>query len=398
MPLALLGGPPTRTRPFAPWPSVNTATRKALIAAHDSGMWWQNGDSTAEELEVWLEAEFGRRVIAVSSGTAALELALASLGIGHGDEVLVPACTFVSSAAAVSARGALPIPVDIDPATFTLDTGIAEAAITSRTRAIIPVHLAGHPADLTAITALARRHHLAVIEDAAQAVAASWDGTRVGTATDATVLSFQAAKLLPGGDGGALLLRDEQTARRAERLANCGRPRGSSAYDHELLGTNARISVFTAALVLAHTRTYEHMWRARDGQWHALAQALVDRGHGGLLTQPHPKATRHDHYAVLLRLPVSLTERGVRASTVAAALTAEGIPARTLFPPWQSTPAYRDEPQVSVVPTSRAFEAAATTVTLPHQLLLDPYFPAQTASALSKIIVAVDDLIAWQQI
>ncbi|WP_162793931.1 aminotransferase class I/II-fold pyridoxal phosphate-dependent enzyme [Streptomyces paludis] len=398
MPLALLDGPPTRTRPFAPWPSVNTATRKALVAAHDSGTWWQNGNSAAEELEAWLEAEFERRAIAVSSGTAALGLALAALGIGRGDEVLVPACTFVSSAAAVSARGAVPIPVDITSDTLTLDAGIAETAVTSRTRAIVPVHLAGHPADLTAITALARRHHLAIIEDAAQTVAASWAGTRVGTATDATILSFQAAKLLPGGDGGALLLRDEQTARRAERLANCGRPRGSSAYDHELLGSNARISVFAAALVLAHTRTYEHMWRAREGQWHALAEALVGQGHGGLLAEPHPEATRHDHYAVLVRLPASLTERGVRASTLAAALAAEGIPSRTLFPPWQATPAYRDDPQVNAVPTPRAVEVAATTVALPHQLLLDPYFPTQTAAALTKIIAAGDDLIAWQQV
>jgi 3-amino-5-hydroxybenzoate synthase len=394
--LALLGGPPVRDRPFPGWPHRTAATRSALLQVHDQGPWWQDSHSAGEALEAWLAAEFGRHAIAVSSGTAALEVALRALGIGAGDEVVMPAITFVSTASAVSAVGAVPVPADVDPVTLTLDPAQAEAAVTVRTRAIIPVHLAGHPADLPAMAVMARRHGLAIVEDSAQAVTASWDGIRVATSTDAAILSFQQAKLLPGGDGGALLMRDEPAARTAELLANNGRPRGDGGYHHQLMSTNARISVWAAALVLAATHGQEQLWQARHRHYGLLAAALAGRGHPGLLVGPHPSVTRHDYYAVLLRPAAALSERGIHAATLAQAMTAEGIPAKRLFPPWQATPAYSETP-ASRTATPQAEHAASTFIALPHHLLLDPEMPQHTATAVDKIASRADDLLRWQQ-
>jgi 3-amino-5-hydroxybenzoate synthase len=394
--LALRGGPRSRTTPFPPWPPASPATRQALITAHDQRRWWQDGSSAAEDLEAWLGGEFSRPAITTCSGTTALEIALRALGIGPGDEVLVPAATFISTASAVTQAGAAPVPVDVRPQTLTLDTDHAASAVNGRTRAVISVHLAGHPADPPGVAAFARRHDLAVIEDSAQAVTASWDGTRVASTADAAILSFQQAKLLPGGDGGALLVRDAAAARRAEMIANCGRPRGSGSYDHQLIGTNARISVFAAALVLAQAPALERMWQLRDRRRAQLAAALAQAGHDSLLIGPHPRVTRHDHYAVLMRTPDVLTERGIHATTLAAALTAEGIPAKALFPPWQATPAYAASPRCAAIRTPHAEHAAATVIALPHPLLLDPHVADDTTTALTKVTACPGDLLAWQ--
>ncbi|MEV4505410.1 aminotransferase class I/II-fold pyridoxal phosphate-dependent enzyme [Streptomyces klenkii] len=395
VPLALCGGPHVRPRPYAPWPSPSAATRKVLVAAHDSGSWWQDGASAAEELETWLAGEFGRPAVAVSNGTAALELALVALGIGRGDEVLVAATTFISSATAVSRVGAQPVPVDVTPDSLTLDPEAAAAAVTSRTRAVICVHLAGHPADLTGIRRLAERHHLAVVEDAAHALTAAWDGTRIGI-FDATVLSFQAAKLLPGGDGGAVILRDADTARQVRMLANCGRERGSGSYDHALIGTNARIHPFAAALVREQARWYPQAQQTRAHHHQVLDGALAEQVEKELLVGPVQQATVHDHYAILLRAPGRLAEQGVTVGTLATALSAEGVPAKVLFPPWQSAPAYRDDDRARSAHTPRAAQAALGTVAVPHHVLLDPHAPEQITAAVAKAVAGADDLAAWQ--
>lgn len=393
--LALRGGPRSRTTPFPPWPPADPATRKALTIAHDQRRWWQDGSSAAEDLEAWLRAEFSRHAIATSSGTTALETALRALGIGPGDEVLVPATTFISSASAVTYAGAAPVPVDVRADTLTFDVDHAASLVNGRTRAVISVHLAGHPADPPGVAAFAARHDLAVIEDSAQAVTASWDGTRVATTPDAAILSFQQAKLLPGGDGGALLVREPAAARRAEMIANCGRPRGSGSYAHQVIGTNARISVFAAALVLAQAPALDRMWQLRDRRRAQLATALAQAGHGSLLIGPHPRVTRHDHYAVLMRAPDTLAGRSIAAATLAAAMTAEGIPAKALCPPWQATPAYTDSPH-SANATPHAEHAAATVIALPHPLLLDPHVAEDITTALTKITACAGDLLAWQ--
>lgn len=395
--LALAGGPPTTDRSPPPWPQRDTQTRQALVSAHDNRSWWQDGSSPAELLEDWLRETYRRPALAVGSGTAGLELAVRTLGLGPGDEVLVPATTFIATATAVTRAGAVPVPVDIDRASLTIDIGDAEAALTPATRAIVAVHLAGQPADLTSVAALAQQHRLLVIEDSAQAVGASWDGKRVATVGDAAVLSFQAAKLLPGGEGGALLLRDAHHGREAAVEANNGRPRGSGTYDHAVVGTHARITVWAAALVLAHTDGYERLWLARTHGHTRLGELLAAANLEHMLMPAHPAVTRHDHYAVLLRLPDTLTTAGVGATAFAAALAAEGIPAKPIFPPWQQTPAYQQSAG-RLRDTPEAVFAARSVVTLPHQMLLEPAACADVAAALGKITrEGVPELLAWQK-
>jgi len=395
--LALSGGLPTTGRPPPPWPQRGPQTSQALVRAHDKGAWWQDGSSPAELLEDWLRQTYRRPALAVSSGTVALEIAVRALGLGPGDEVLVPATTFIATATAVTRAGAEPVPVDIDQATLTIDVDDAEAALTPATRAIVAVHLAGQPADLTSVATLAERHGLLTIEDSAQAVGASWEGRRVATVGHAAILSFQAAKLLPGGEGGALLLRDADHAREAAVNANNGRPRGSGTYDHEIVGTHARITVWAAALVLAHTDGYERLWLARTHGHTRLGELLAAANLAHMLMPTHPAVTRHDHYAVPLRLPGTLIAAGVDAVTFATALNAEGIPAKPIFPPWQRTPAYR-ESAGSLRDTPKAAFAARSVVALPHQMLLAPAACADVAAALVKITRdGVPELLAWQK-
>ena len=182
--LAIDGGSPvrdTRRRPWPRWPVYDDAEEQALLRVLHSGLWWSvpgsEGKSFEQEFAEFHDAAFG---VACANGTVALEVALRALGIGCGDEVIVPAYTFVATASAVLGVGALPIFVDIEPDTLNMDPNALDAAVTPRTAAVIPVHIAGRPADMDAILAIAARHRLAVIEDSAQAHAAAWRGKRIG--------------------------------------------------------------------------------------------------------------------------------------------------------------------------------------------------------------------------
>lgn len=188
-----------------------------------------------------------REVVGVGTGLDALILALKALNIGHGDEVLVPGSTFIATWLAVSATGALPVPVDVNYGTGLLDIDLVPAAINARTRAIIPVHLYGQMVDMPRLAAIAKVHGLAVIEDAAQAHGATWAGTRPGQFADAAAFSFYPGKNLGAlGDGGAVALQDAQLASRIRRLRNYG---SDVKYRHEELGGNSRLDELQAALL-----------------------------------------------------------------------------------------------------------------------------------------------------
>lgn len=201
--------------------------------------------------------------VGVGSGTAALELSLHALGIGRGDEVITVAHTFIATAEAISAVGAKPIFVDVDPHTYTLDPGALAAAVTSQSRAVIPVHLYGQPADMTAINALAAQHGLWVIEDAAQAHGASWAGRPVGTLGHVGCFSFYPGKNLGAyGDAGAVVTADAQIAETVRLLRNHGR---RAKYEHEIKGYGERLDTLQAAVLsvkLGHLRAWTAARRA----------------------------------------------------------------------------------------------------------------------------------------
>src|SRR5579871_1174348 len=201
--LALEGGAPvrdTQIRPWPTWPIYNTTEERALLDVLHSGRWWyvegDQGVAVEAEFAAFQDARFG---VACTNGTPALEIALRALGIGCGDEVIVPPYTFVATAGAVLTVSATPVFVDIEGDTLNIDPAQIEAAITPRTRAIIPAYIAGRPADMDAILEIARRHNLRVIEDAAQAHGAEWRGKHVGALGDLGTFSFQASKNLNSG-------------------------------------------------------------------------------------------------------------------------------------------------------------------------------------------------------
>ena len=190
----------------------------------------------------------GQYAVAVMNGTITMEVALRAAGIGWGDEVLVPAYTFQATASAPMMAGAIPVLVDIDPDTFCIDPKAIVAAITERTRAIIPVHIASQMADMDAIMAIAAKHNLIVIEDAAHAHGAVWSGQGVGTLGHFGSFSMQATKIMTAGEGGVLLCRSQEHAWRAASIIDCGRPH-DPAGEMFTQGGNYRMTELQAALL-----------------------------------------------------------------------------------------------------------------------------------------------------
>jgi dTDP-4-amino-4,6-dideoxygalactose transaminase len=240
------------TVPFLDLKAINLAQREELIAVFtrvlDSGWYILGQEVTAFEQEyaAWCGA---RHAVGVANGLDALSLALRALGIGPGDEVIVPSNTYIATWLAVSHVGATPVPVEPDALTYNLDPARIEAAITPRTRAVMPVHLYGQPADLKPILEIARRHGLRVIEDGAQSHGARVRGERLGGHGDAVAWSFYPGKNLGAlGDGGAITTNDDALAQRLRELRNYG---SKVKYHNEVIGYNSRLDELQAALLRA---------------------------------------------------------------------------------------------------------------------------------------------------
>jgi perosamine synthetase len=201
--------------------------------------------------------------VAVSSGTAGLHLALLALGIGAGDEVIVPSFTFIAAANAIRYVGAVPVFVDIAPATLNMDSGCVERAITPRTKALMVVHTFGCPADMGALIEIAGRYGLRVIEDACEAIGAEYQGRRVGTFGDAGVFAFYPNKQMTTGEGGMIVARDREIASSLRSLRNQGRRPTDDWLEHSELGYNYRISEMNCALGLAQLRRIDSILERR---------------------------------------------------------------------------------------------------------------------------------------
>ena len=225
-------------------PLIGNEEREAVDAVLRSGMVAQGPQVAAFE-EEFSDFVDGRECIAVNSGTSALHLALIAMGIGPGDEVIVPSFTFAATGNSVAILGAQPIFVDIEPAHFTMDPAAVQAAITPRTKAIIPVHLYGHPANMREINDIAARTGLRILEDAAQAHAAALDGRPVGAWGDAAAFSFYPTKNMTSGEGGMIVTGDPEIARTARLLRNQGMER---RYQNEVVGLNNRMTDIHAAI------------------------------------------------------------------------------------------------------------------------------------------------------
>jgi dTDP-4-amino-4,6-dideoxygalactose transaminase len=242
------------------------------------------------------EAEFAdycetAAAVGMDSGLSALELTLRAFEIGPGDEVITPANTFIATALAISAAGATPVLVDADPATFNLDPALLEDAIGPRTKAIMPVHLYGQPAEMQAIVAVARRHGLVVIEDACQAHGARYDGRRAGSLGDAAAFSFYPSKNLGAyGDGGAVTTSDEEVLDRLRLLRNYGQ---RQKYVHETEGFNRRLDTLQAAVLRVKLRRLDAWNEARRRHAALYAELLAGIGREPPVTQPSSEHVWH---------------------------------------------------------------------------------------------------------
>ncbi|MFM2152469.1 MAG: hypothetical protein RL199_904 [Pseudomonadota bacterium] len=271
----------------------------------------------AEELELF-EASFAQEVgtrhaVGVGSGLDALELSLRALDVGPGDEVIVPAHTFIATWLAVDAVGAVPVPVEPDPSTHQLDPARLEPALSPRTKAVVPVHLYGHPAPMHEVLSFADRHGLAVVEDAAQAHGASLDGRRCGAMGRIGAFSFYPGKNLGAlGDGGAVTTDDDGLADRLRRLRNYGSRR---KYEHEAFGRNARLDELQAALLSVKLPHLE-AWNRRRAEVAARYLEGLSGGAELVLPEVAPGARPAWHLFVVRHprreaLRAHLAERGI---------------------------------------------------------------------------------------
>jgi len=282
----------------AQYESIRGEIDPAVLRVLGSGSYVQGAEVRLLEQE-FAAYSGARHAIAVNSGTSALHLALLAAGIGPGDEVITVAHTFVATVAAILYAGAVPVLVDIDPETFTIDVQRIEAAITPRTRAIVPVHLYGHPADMDPILDIARRRGLTVIEDAAQAHGARYKGRRIGGLGDLTCFSFYPSKNLGAyGEGGAVTTNRDDYDRSLRMLRDWG---SEHKYDHELKGFNYRLDEIQASILSVKLRHLDSWNRARAE--HAAAYALALAGTGLVVPTEMPWAS-HVFYVYPVRTGV----------------------------------------------------------------------------------------------
>lgn len=284
--------------PFLDIGAMNDEVRPAL-----DRLWSDVVDTSAfiggSNVDVF-EASWARfcdtsHAVGVANGTDAIELTLTALGIGPGDEVIVPANTFIATVAAVVRAGAEPVFIDVDPATLLMTAPAVVSAITPRTAAVIPVHLYGQPVDMGAIREVADSAALAVIEDAAQAHGARWEGSRVGSLGDAACFSFYPGKNLGAlGDGGAVVTDDSALADRVRQLANHGR--GSDRYSHDSVGRNSRLDALQAGSLqakLGRLDAWNEARRVAASLYDELLAPYVE------LTEQHTKAESVYHLYVI---------------------------------------------------------------------------------------------------
>lgn len=320
--LAIDGGTPVRTAPFPRGQEVGPEEEAALISVLRSGHWGSSSGSEVREFESEFAAfQEAPHATAVANGTLALVAALRAIGVKPGDEVIVPPYTFIASASAVVLAGAVPVFADVDPDTMLLDAAAASRAVTERTVGIMPVHIGGRPCDMDAITALAQRHGLFVLEDAAQATGAEWRGRKTGTIGDLGTFSFQSSKILTAGEGGMITTADDALADLVWSMANVGRIRGGGWYQHEFIAFNLRMTEFQGALLRSQLRRYpaQALRRARRAGQLDERLGAID---GVRVPPADDRVTSHSHALYTFRLPP-----GTDKQWFLAAVRAEGIPA-----------------------------------------------------------------------
>ena len=351
-------------------PQIGEEEKQAVLEVLDSGMIAQGPRIKAFE-EAFAEMCGVKHAIATTSGTTALHVALLAAGVGPGDEVITSPFTFIASANSILYTGARPVFVDIDPLTFNLDPALVEAAITPRSKAILPVHLFGLSCDMDAILAIAEKHHLRIIEDACQSHGATYQGKRVGSFGIGT-FSFYPTKNMTSAEGGMITTDDDLIAEECRVIRQHGMRR---RYYHDELGFNFRMTDVHAAIGLAQLKKLE----VRNGQRRANARYLNEHLQG--VSVPHePGWLHHVFHQYTVRVP------GGRRDALRAFLQENGVGSEVYYPvPVHKQTFYTEELGYDVT-LPEAERAAAEVLSL-------PVHPALTQSDLEQIVARVNEFI-----
>ena len=344
--LALYNGSPVRKDPYPCWPVSGPREQELLLEVLASGKWGGYHEFVGRFESLFAQMHDCEHGIAVANGTLALELALTAAGIQPGDEVVVPAHSFISTASAVSRVGAIPVFVDIEEETFNIDPDKIGGALSPKTRAAIVVHFGGLMADVDRIAKVAGKHDLIVIEDAAHAHGAEWKGKRAGSFGLCGTFSFQNSKVMSAGEGGIITTNDDEFAARARSLADSGRRPDQGWFRHFELGSNFRITGFQAAILLAQIERLVEQVQRRQKNFDAVREAL--QRPGVRLQQAPESAAPHTLYLLAGRIDEELF--GVDRNEFVRAMRAEGVPCSPFYPhplyknPMYETLAHRVEP------------------------------------------------------
>lgn len=353
-------------------PVIGEDEIEAAVRVLRTGMVVQGPEVAAFEDEFSAFVD-GRHCVAVNSGTSALQLSLMAMGIKPGDEVIVPSFSFAATANAVRLVGAQPIFADIEPNYFSLDPAAVAAAIGPRTVAIMPVHLYGHPCDMTALQELADRHGLAIVEDAAQAHAASWNGKPVGAFGTAGCFSFYPTKNMHSLEGGMVTTGDAELARTIRLLRNQGMEK---MYANEIVGANMRLTDVAAAIGRVQLGKLEGWTEQRRRNADVLTAGLKS-----VVTAAVAPEARHVYHQYTIRVPSGRDE-------LRAGLTERGIGSGLYYP----TPIHLLKPYLpGAHPGNRDWDLPETMLAA-EQVLSLPVYPSLTDEQLVRIIDAVNEL------
>lgn len=337
---AVLGGQKIRTKGWPGWPIWDVATdEEPVVKVLRSGV-WSRAAVVSEFEKKWAETIGSKRCLAVVNGTNALIAAMVQLGIGGGDEVLVPPYTFIATVIAILQTGAMPVFVDTDPDTFQIDHNKIEEKITPRTRAILPVHILGFPADMIKIMAIAKKHNLLVVEDACQAWLAEIDHKKVGTFGNAGCFSFQNSKNIPIGEGGAIVSDDEEFMDRCYSYHNYGDPYGSiigaAASETVMAGTKIRMTEYQAEIGLVQLKRLEAQTTLRNNNAEYL-RSQIKSIPGIIPYKYNDRVTRAAFHLFPFRYRKE-EFAGLSRGEFLKALDAEGIPCSGGYTPLNKMP------------------------------------------------------------
>jgi L-glutamine:scyllo-inosose aminotransferase len=321
-------------RPWPAWPEHGDPELSAIAEVVKSGRWGGYpvpGPRTLAFQAAWARYVGASHAVLAANGTVTLEVILRALGVAAGDEVIVPALTWIATAGAPVYLNAVPVFADVDPHTLCIDPESVERAITSRTKAVIAVHLAASMADVDRLETIADKHGVFLIEDCAHAHGARWKGRCAGSFGKAGSFSFQSSKLLTSGEGGAITTNDRLLAERCQSLINCGRKEpGYDSFEGVVFGWNDRITEMQAALLEAQLLRLEDQHARRLANVQHLERRLEDIDAGIVLQKRDHRVSDPVFYQVVMLYDASRF-KGLSRDRFVAALEAEGVPADGAF-------------------------------------------------------------------